>query len=276
MWGEWLPRTIAAADPRGVACWYLGCNGLVVTDGATTIFIDPYCGTGDPPRTRRMIPIPFDPRDVHNLDGLFVTHEHTDHVHGPTQGPLLAGTDAKFYGPEESVAVSRSNQWTDTYDIDAGQFQTVSPGDGLALGEFRISVRRAHDPDAVDPVAYVLEHPAGTLIHGGDARPHRSFTAIGEEFDIDVGFLAFGSSGVIPDKETGVPQRTTWYNDEAEIIEAAGQLRLDRLVPTHWDMWYGMQADPDALLPHAQGVEFPRRVEQVVLGDRVDVLYTPD
>lgn len=256
-----------------MACWYLGCNGLVVTDGATTIFIDPYCGNGDPPRTRRMIPIPFDPRDVQDVDGLLVTHEHTDHVHGPTQAPLLEGTDATFYGPAESVGVTESEEWTEAYDIDAGQIQTVSPSDELALGEFTIHVRRAHDPDARDPVAYVLEHPAGTLIHGGDARPDQAFTAIGQDFDIDVGFLAFGSSGMIPDKETGLPQRTTWYNDEAEIIEAAGQLRLDRLVPTHWDMWYGLQANPDALLPHAHGFEFPKRVEQVVIGERLDIIY---
>lgn len=276
MWGEWLPRTIAASDPPGVACWYLGCNGLVVTDGPSTLFIDPYCGRGDPPRTRRMIPIPFDPRDVHAMDGLFVTHEHTDHVHGPTQGPLLEGTDATFYGPEESVAVTTSNQWTETYEIENEQIQTVSPGDELTLGEFHISVRRAYDPDAGDPVAYVLEHPAGTLMHGGDARPDRSFAAIGEEFDLDVGFLAFGSTGMIPDKETGVPRHTKWYNDEAEIIEAAGQLRLERLVPTHWDMWQGLQADPDALVPHAQGFEYPRRVEQVVIGDRVDIPCTSE
>ena len=45
----------------------------------------PYLGTGDPPRTIRMIPVSFDPTDVAAADAVFATHEHTDHAHGPSR-----------------------------------------------------------------------------------------------------------------------------------------------------------------------------------------------
>jgi L-ascorbate 6-phosphate lactonase len=98
-WDDWLVREIADADPAGVALWYLGCNGFALTDGKTTLFIDPYLGTGDPPRTVRMIPVPFDPSDVADADAVLATHEHTDHVHGPSQAPILAETGADFMRP---------------------------------------------------------------------------------------------------------------------------------------------------------------------------------
>ena len=94
-WEDWLPRAVESATPDGLAIWYLGCNGFIVkSSGGTTVFIDPYLGTGDPPRTVRMVPVPFNPEDITECDAVLGTHEHTDHVHGPSQAPILAGTGA--------------------------------------------------------------------------------------------------------------------------------------------------------------------------------------
>lgn len=40
---------------------------------------------------------------------------------------------------------------------------------------------------------------------------------------------------MIPDRDTGVPMRTKWYNDESELVTAADALELDRLLD-HRDM----------------------------------------
>ncbi len=272
-WGDWLPRAIADAEPAGVSLWYLGCNGIVVkaADG-TTIIVDPYLGTGDPPRTVRMIPVPFDPGDVSEADAILATHEHTDHVHGPSQAPILANTGASFVGPADSVAVAREDEgWPEHYDVDPDAFRTVEPGDSLEIGSFDLHVETAHDPDATEPVSYVLEHEAGTIFHGGDTKPSEEFARIGREYDIDLGVLAFGSVGMIPDKETREPKRTRWYNDENDVVEVASALRLDRLLPSHWDVWKGLTADPTALYHHVRSFEYPERLELVEIGDRVDL-----
>ncbi|MEF8813571.1 MAG: MBL fold metallo-hydrolase [Halovenus sp.] len=269
-WGNWLPKAVADADPDGLAVWYLGCNGFVLKSaGDTTLCIDPYLGTGDPPRTVRMIPVPFDPADFEAVDAVLATHEHTDHVHGPSQAPLLekGGT---FYAPDASMAVTCTENWTERWAVGDDQFRTVSEGETLRIGDLTVSVEPANDPDAEHPVSYVFEHASGTFFHGGDARPG-AFAGVGTAYDIDVGALALGSTGMIRDKETGVPERTTWYNDENMIVEATNALKLDRLVPTHWDMWKGLRADPTALHHHTNSFEFPRVIDIVEIGDRVDV-----
>jgi len=271
-WGDWLPRAVADADPAGVSLWYLGCNGFAVKgSGGTTLWIDPYLGTGDPPRTVRMIPVPFDAADVRAADAVLATHEHTDHVHGPSQAPILANTGAAFVAPDDSLAVARSEGWADDYSVDPGQYREVTAGDSLELGGFEVDVVEVSDPDATHPVGYVLRHDAGTVFHGGDTKPASGFAALGERYDVDLALLAFGSVGPIADKETGEPRRTRWYNDENEIIEIANDLRADRLLPTHWDMWRGLTADPTALHRHAAGFDHPRSLTVAEIGDRVDV-----
>ena len=269
-WGEWLPNAVADADPDGIALWYLGCNGFVLKAADdTTLFIDPYLGTGDPPRTIRMIPIPFAPEDVHEADGVVATHEHTDHTHGPSQAPILTGTDASFYGP--SAAVGTAEGWTDTHGVDGDDIVELDTGETIEIGSVEIHVEAANDPDAESPVSYVIEYGSKTFFHGGDARPSRAFERIGERYDIDLAVVAFGSSGMIPDKETRVPTYTQWYADENAAAKAANQLRTDRLVPTHWDMWKGLTADPSALHDHVRTFSHPRTLEILEIGDRTEI-----
>jgi len=270
-WGDWLPRAIEDAEPDGVAIWYLGCNGFALkADDGTTLFIDPYLGTGDPPRTVRMIPVPFDPEDIGSADAVLATHEHSDHVHGESIAPILTDSDASFYAPDDSLAVAREAGWDDRWDLDTDQYVEIEEGDTFELGSLTVNVVPANDPDATHPVAYVFEHDAGTFVHGGDARPG-AFESVGETYDVDVGALAFGSAGMIRDKQTREPKYTKWYSDENEIIEAATELQLETLVPTHWDMWKGLNADPAVLHHHARSFEYPEQVNVVEIGDRFDL-----
>lgn len=269
-WGDWLPREVERVSPDGVRLWYLGCNGFVLKSaGGTTLFIDPYLGTGDPPRTVRMIPVPFDPTDVTEADAVLATHEHTDHVHGPSQAPILAETGASFYAPGASIDVTETEDWTGNWDVETDQLAEVTVGDTFEVGDLTVHVEKANDPDAAEPVAYVIEHDAGTFVHGGDGRPG-DFDAIGERYDVDLAALAFGSVGMIPDKETRDPKRTKWYSDENMLIEAANELQADTVVPTHWDMWKGLTADPTALFDHARRFEYPSDIDIVEIGDTVE------
>lgn len=77
--------------------------------------------------------------------------------------------------------------------------------------------------------------------------------------------------GNIYEPEPDTVERTRWYMDKNQIIEGATQLKLDRLLPTHYDMWRGVGADPTVLGHHAASYAYPRVIEHAVLGDRFSV-----
>ena len=267
-WGDWLLRAVERADPDGLAVWYLGCNGFICKSaGGTTLFIDPYLGTGDPPRTVRMIPVPFAPEDVREADAVFVTHEHTDHVHGPTQAPIVE-TGADWYGPPASREIA--GEWIGEWTIDENALVSVTPNDTHQIGDVQVTVIEGNDPDAEDAVGYILTVGSRTFAHVGDSRPG-GFESVGVTYDIDLGAVAMGSTGMILDKQTREPTRTTWYNNESEAVTVARELQVNRLIPTHWDMWKRLTADPTALDKHARSFSFPQRIEVIEIGDQVTV-----
>ncbi len=270
-WGDWfVSDEIEASDPEGLSIWYLGCNGYVLRTAETTVYLDPYFGEGSPPRTIRMIPVPMDAADASLCDTVLVTHEHIDHIHPPSYGPLAENLGAELYAPNESY---ENPAYDGDLRVPDGQKNVVEIGDDFAVGDLSIHVRGANDPDAEEPVTYVIEHESGTFFAGGDSRPADEFSAIGDEFDIDLGVLAFGTVGNIlhTEDEPTETYPTEWYNDGDQVIEAANSLELDRLMPVHWDMWKGVGSDPKVLHEHAASYRYPRVVDVVRIGDRVDI-----
>lgn len=268
-WSDWLIRDeVEATDPDGASLWYLGCNAFIVRSASTTIYIDPYFDDGDPPWVVRMIPVPMDPADATLADAVLITHEHLDHMHPPSYGPLTEDLGAELYAP--SASYSDDRDYEGDIRVPDDQQNVIAVGDTFEVGDFTIHVRDSNDPDAVEPVTYVIEHDSGTFFHGGDTKPHEDLAAIGEEFDIDLGVLAFGSTGYIYFPDEGESVRTTWYMDENEVIETAEALQLDRLAPSHYDMWRGVGADPKSLPVHAASHEYPHVIEPIQIGDRLD------
>ena len=268
-WGDWFVREeVEGASVDGASAWYLGCNGFVLRSAETTLYVDPYFGDGDPPEIIRMIPVPMDPADATACDAVLVTHEHIDHLHPPSYGPLVEDLGAELCAPSASFGPKRHYEG----DLRAPDDRrwVIAAGDTFDVGDFTVHVRGANDPDAVEPVSFVIEHDAGTFFHGGDSRPAESFAEVGDEFDLDLGVLAFGSVGRIRDKDAGETSSTRWYMDENDVIEAANDLGLDRLVPSHWDMWKGVTADAKVLHEHAISYAYPRVIERVTIGDRLD------
>lgn len=270
-WGRWLIDAIETAEPPGLSVWYLGCNGLVLkaSDG-TTVYVDPYLGLGDPPRTVRMIPVPFDPTAPDVADAVVVTHEHTDHLHGPSQGPLLSSTGAELVAAEGCIELVHERDWGETYGLD-DPYRPVSPGDERSIGGIEVSVYDGTDPDAAADRTFVFEHAGTTVVHPGDGRPHQRLEAIGESHDVDLVVAAVGSAGMIPDKATREPRLTSWYNDHDACVAIGRQVGADVLVPTHWDMWKGLTTDPYAVADHARSFEAPGRVAILEIGDRFDL-----
>lgn len=270
-WGDWFVRDeIEAAEPDGLSVWFLGCNGYVLRTPETTVYLDPYFGDGSPPRTLRMIPVPMNAADATLCDAVFVTHEHIDHMHPPSYGPLVEDLGADIYAPETSY---ENPAYEGDLRVPDDQKNVVDVGQDIEVGDLSIHVRGANDPDADEPVTYVVEHESGTFFAPGDSRPADSFSEIADEFDIDLGMAAYGTVGNIYHTEDDPTETypTEWYNDGDQVIEMANALELDRLVPVHWDMWKNVSSDPKIIAEHAASYEYPRVMETISIGDRLDV-----
>ncbi|RQG99427.1 MBL fold metallo-hydrolase [Natrarchaeobius oligotrophus] len=269
-WGTWfVSDEIEAVEPLGVTMWYLGGTGFVVRSPEATVYVDPYFGDGDPPNVVRMLPVPLDPADATECDAVLVTHEHLDHMHPPSFLPLVDGLGADVYAPS---ACYDAPQYDGEVSVPDEKAHVVAPGDTVRIGDLDVHVRGANDPAAIDEVSYVVDHESGTFFNGGDSRPDpEEFSAIADEFDLDVGALALGSVGNVSAPDGDGIERTRWYMDENQLIEAANQLELERLLPVHHGLWRGVGANPAVLSEHAASFEFPRVIEPVSLGDRFDV-----
>ncbi|WP_254533124.1 MBL fold metallo-hydrolase [Natrinema gelatinilyticum] len=268
-WGTWFVQDeVEAATVDGFSIWYLGCNGFVLRTAETTVYIDPYFADGDPPNIVRMIPVPMDPVDARECDAVLVTHEHIDHMHPPSFEPLVTDLGADVYAPR---AAYEQPDYDGPVDVPKDSARTITDGETFTVGDLTVHVRGANDPDAIEPVTFVVEHDAGTFFHGGDSRPAESFAEIGDSFDIDLGVLALGSVGNIYDPDDDEMRLTEWYMNENQVIEAANALQLTRLFPSHWDMWRGVGTDPKVLHEHAASYEYPRTIDCGKIGDRLDV-----
>ena len=268
-WDDWfVSNEIEGSDVEGFSIWYLGCNAFVLRTPETTIYLDPYFGNGEPPFVFRMIPVPMDPKDATMCDAILVTHEHIDHMHAPSYRPLVENLGAHVYAPETSY--TNPDHPTD-YEIPDDQAHVISEGDTFEVADLTIHVCGGNDPDAIEEVSYVIEHEEGTFFNSGDSRPTDIFYDVGDEFDIDVGTLTFGTQGRIYDTDEGEVSVERWYSDENQVIEMANALQLDRLVPCHYDMWKGVRGDPKGLVAHAASFPYPRSIDIVEVGDRIDV-----
>ena len=263
-WGEWWVREdLEGADVDGLSIWFLGVTGVAVRTPETTLYIDPYFSTErDREYVARMPPVPMEPQWATDCDAVFCTHDHRDHFWPPSFGPLL-DHGGSIHAPPECY------ENHDVSEVPDDQQVRVEPGDSYEVGDLTVHVRDGNDPDADGSVTYVLEHAAGTVFHGGDNRPCDAFEEIGQEFDVDLGTLAYGTVGrfIHPDGDEVV--RRKLYNSADDVVEAANQLGIERLVPTHWRRWRSIQADPGALAKAASTHEYPRVVEEVEVGDRL-------
>lgn len=89
------------------------------------------------------------------MDGIFITHEHMDHIQG--LGVMARRHGLPIYATAKTLNAIRANRTLGT--IDEGLFHVVRPDEPLAVGDLTVEpIRVSHD--AADPVMYVVRHGA--------------------------------------------------------------------------------------------------------------------
>lgn len=97
--------------------------------------------------------------DLNQLDGILITHEHSDHIAG--LGVLARKCNIPIYATQKTIDAIK---WTSSVGkIDETLFQVIYPDERFILKDLRIRpIRISHD--AADPVAYRIEHEHSSTV----------------------------------------------------------------------------------------------------------------
>ncbi len=90
---------------------------------------------------------------MRDIDGIFITHEHADHING--LGVLARKYEIPIYATEGTIEAIK--QTSSVGEIDDALFQAVLPDEKCIVKDLAVyPMRTSHD--AADPVAYRISH----------------------------------------------------------------------------------------------------------------------
>jgi L-ascorbate 6-phosphate lactonase len=278
-WGTYLTEEIedTVVEPGKLVMWWLACTGVwLKTPAGANIAVDfwsqsglnrtrqspPYeeikdsqivrmTGARRRPTLLRCSPHVIDPFAVKQLDAVFATHIHGDHICPYVAAAAVKNTNAVFIGPKLA-----GDMW-ESWGVPAERIVRVKPGDEYRLKDITVTAVESFDrtmlltppptgdlrgtlPPDMDQraVNYVIKTPGGTVYHSGDSHYSNRFLKHGLDHQIDVCFVSFGEDG------PGITDKV----NASDTLRIAWSLNAKVLIPLHYDMWAAQNADPHELM----------------------------
>jgi L-ascorbate metabolism protein UlaG (beta-lactamase superfamily) len=187
-------------QPTGqLELYWLGQSGFLVRTPSTTWLIDPYLSNHLAEKYRghifsheRMEPPPIAAYDLPELDYVFCTHSHGDHLDGPTLR-LIGKSQPKTRFVLPSGIENELAHWP----MDSARFIWAEAENSLALksGLEVIPVKAAHEKFELDRkgrhrfLGYVFRCESATLYHSGDCVPYEGLVERLRELRPEVALL---------------------------------------------------------------------------------------
>lgn len=228
-----------AIDKRTLPIRALGQAGYRIEFGDCIVYIDPYLSDsvqrleGDD--HRRLLPVPIVPERVRDADYCCITHIHRDHADPDTLVPLArASARCRFVSPNE-VAKALAEWGIDRDRILVVDVAPLRLSDALCV----TPVPSAHEDLDVDSeglhryVGYVFEFGGRRIYHAGDTSPHERVLAVLEALlPIEVAFLPVNERSFFRKRRGIIGNMSV-----REAFMMAAELKVQTLVPMHWDMF---------------------------------------
>jgi len=227
--------------PANLEIQYLGQEGFRLSDGRTTLVIDPYLSDSVDRLSefpvgywKRNYPPPVQPGDLRGVDLVLCTHDHLDHTDPATLLALAAASPAcLFAGPPASVAVMHAA------GLPAARTRVLNAGTRHFQSDVVVEpVPAAHEDYEVDAggdhrfLGYVIRWGGHTFYHAGDTVVTPELSAQLEQEGIDVGFLPI-NGGDEARRAMGVVGNM----NAADAAALAARHRFPIVVPMHYDLY---------------------------------------
>lgn len=276
-WGTWLNEEIdQEVVPEGkFAMWWLACTGIWLKTAQANIAIDfwsqggrrtkkqpPYeeikdfqmsrmCGSKLLPPFLRLSPHVIDPFAMTQLDALFATHIHGDHICPYVAAAAVQNTETIMVGPELC-----GDMWRE-WGVPEERIKIVHPGDTVKLKDIEVVVVESFDrtvlltpppydydfatqplPDMDErAVNYIVKTSGGSLYHSGDSHFSTGFYEQGQQHEIDVTLVSYGDNG------PGIQDKVT----ASDCLRIGRDLGTKVFIPFHYDMWSFQSVNPTEL-----------------------------
>jgi L-ascorbate metabolism protein UlaG (beta-lactamase superfamily) len=256
----------ALSVQRMIRLTWLGQAGFRIDAGGTSFVVDPWAT----PHEHRLIPPPPLALAAEDIDCVLVTHEHFDHLDLPFLAVILERS------PTAAVVIPEALAPLVEHVVPELQLVAVNPHDRIDVGGLSVDVVPAlhgvtmedayGDGSAIGGlprfVGYVLEADR-RIYHAGDTIVTEELAAALRPLRVDVAMLPI--NGRDSEREA---RGIVGNMDPAEAVELALDIRATRLVPYHWDGFYGNTIPPGTVVDAAAArlhVVVPARFETLDL-----------
>lgn len=238
---------------KGQVClWWLGQHGFVVKVGETIVYIDPFLRA----MSERLVAPLLEASEIRHAAAIAGTHDHIDHIDREVWPALAeASGRTRFVVPQ-----MLRERLAEALKIPQERMVGLDDGTWVEIGEVRISaIPAAHeflDRDMQTGhypyLGYMIQSDGPTIYHAGDTCLYEGMYAKIRRFDPEVMLLPI--NGRDAQRLSGNIFGNMTYQEAADL---AGALKAKWVVPTHWDMFEGNLADPQAFVRYVS-VKYPQ------------------
>jgi L-ascorbate 6-phosphate lactonase len=273
--------TEARPQPGTVMVWALGQAGFALQSAGRLVLVDPWLSESlEPssgPALQRGIAPPLLPQELEGVDLVCCTHEHPDHLDGPTLSSIADRCgDAHFVvpGPAVDKALSCGLPAERVVGVYVGQSielsgVEVTPTPAAhelhpeAFGGYRFWLSADGDHRAL---GYLIEIDNRRLFHAGDTVWYPGIVDELRRLSPDLAFLPINGRDWMREQRDIVGNLTA-----SEAAAIAAEAELAAVAPCHFDGVVGNTADPDEFVYEMQRRKAPASVHVLRSGEAVSV-----
>lgn len=251
---DW-PAADFSAMPLGAgltALWWLGQAGFAVRFGEVRLLIDPYLSdclaakyAGKEVPHARMMPPPLDANATGDLDLVFCSHAHSDHMDPDTLGAIARNNPGCRFVVPRAVAATAAQRGVDPAAIIAmNDGESVDLADGVAAEAVAAAheTLRTNDRGEHHYLGYVLRLGGLTIYHSGDCAPYEGLEARLAGKGIDAALLPVNGRDQFR-LSRGILGNFTF----AEAAGLCRTLDIPLMLAHHFGMFAGNTVDPSEL-----------------------------
>jgi L-ascorbate metabolism protein UlaG (beta-lactamase superfamily) len=240
LFSEALVNRLAATTEGAFSLYWLGQAGFAIAAPELQILVDPYLSdflarkyAGSQYSHVRMMPPPIQPEKLKNLNYIFCTHRHGDHM-DPEGLPYLANQNPKcrVVVPAAELAYAMELGIAESQLVPADADKPIILRPGLRIHPIP-AAHEAHKLNAAGShhfLGYILKLPGGVLYHSGDSIPYPGLINRLRAHQIDLALLPVNGRNPALIGVAG-----NFFLSEA--IDLCRKAHIPALVAHHFDMF---------------------------------------